>query len=135
MTITSGDCGGLLFRTMEQESDTYQFEVCANGRYYLYYYDAKGPDIFNPSTCTQPNGSKGSCVLVDTTAVAVRQGANQANLLAVEANGSTLTLYVNHVLLTSVTDKKFASGHIGLFAGADKDPANVTFSNIMVWPL
>ena len=27
MTINSGDCGGLLFRTMEQQSDTYQFEV------------------------------------------------------------------------------------------------------------
>jgi hypothetical protein len=135
MTITSGDCGGLLFRTAEQKSDTYQFEVCANGRYYLYYYDAKGPDVFNPSTCTQPNGSKGSCALVNTTAVAVKQGPDRTNLLAVEANGSTLTLYVNHVLLTSVTDKKFTSGHIGVFAGAYKDPTNVTFSNLVVWPL
>jgi hypothetical protein len=135
MTITSGDCGGLLFRTNETKSDTYQFEVCAYGRYYLYYYNAKGPDIFNPSTCVQPNGSKGSCALVNSTAVAVKAGENKSNLLAVEANGSTLTLYVNHVLLTSVTDKKFASGHIGVFAGAFKDPTSVTFSNITVWPL
>jgi hypothetical protein len=135
MTINGGDCGGLLFRAMEQQSDTYQFEVCASGRFYLYYYDAKGPDIFNPSTCIQPNGSKGSCALVDTTAVAVKEGANQTNLLAVEANGSTLALYVNHFLLSTVTDKKFASGRIGVFAAAYHDPTIVTFSNIVVWPL
>ena len=135
MIINSGDCGGILFRTMEKQSDTYQFEVCANGRFYLYYYNAKGPDTFNPSTCTQPNGSKGSCALVDTTAVAVRQGLNQSNLLAVEANGSTLSLWVNHFLLSTVTDKKFASGNIGIFAADYRNPTIVTFSKIVVWPL
>jgi hypothetical protein len=137
MIIERGDCGGLLFRAKEEKSDTYQFEVCRTGQYSLYYYNsnARGPNTFTPSTCTAPNGSKASCALVNNTAAAVMRGTGQKNLLAVEANGSTIALYVNHILLTSVTDKKFTSGHIGTFAAAYQDQTDVKFSDITVWPL
>jgi hypothetical protein len=66
----------------------------------------------------QPNGSKGSCALVNTTAVAVNQGPGRTNLIAVEADASTLVLYVNHTSVDTVTDTRFTSGNIGVFAAA-----------------
>lgn len=137
MTITNGDCGGLLFRAMEQQSDTYQFQVCQNGSYSLYYYDDKssGPGRFTPSICTAPDGTKSSCALANNTAAAIKRGVNQSNLLAVVADGSTLTLYVNRVLLTSVEDQKFADGHIGIFATDLNGPTTVIFSDMKVWLL
>jgi hypothetical protein len=137
MTIDRGNCGGLLFRAAEKKSETYQFTVCRNGSYSLYYYtdDSGGPNFFKPSTCITPNGMKESCALANTSAGAINQGLGQPNLIAVKASGSTLSLYVNHVLLTSVTDKKISSGHIGAFADSHPERTHVTFSGIEVWPL
>ena len=137
MTITSGDCGGLLFRTLEQQDDTYQFQVCQEGGYDLYYYNVQGaPRFFTPPKCPPaPNGSQSSCALAYNTAVAIKHGLGKSNVLAVEANGKTITLWVNHVLLTSVQDPKFADGHIGFFANDLHSPTTVVFSNLRVWKL
>ncbi len=63
---------------------------------------------------------------------AIHQGG-AINHMRADCIGSTLTLYVNDVQLTSVEDKDFSSGDIGLIAGTFKTPGtDVLFDNFVV---
>lgn len=136
MTITEGDCGGLLFRATEQQSRTYLFLVCQDSSYGLYYFaSGHGPGTFTAPTCTTSDGTTSQCNLASSTAAIINRGLNRSNLLAVEADGNTFSLYVNQVLLTTVTDSQFTAGHIGAAADSRLGTTNVIFSSIKVWTL
>jgi hypothetical protein len=63
---------------------------------------------------------------------AINKG-NTKNLIRADCVGSTLTLYVNNVQLTSQTDSTFTSGDVGLLAGTyDEIGTDIHFDNFRV---
>jgi len=123
MQIIKGDAGGLVFRVkrltpFSAGNDLYAFYINQDGSYYLNRQD--GPNF--------PLLTKGSNP-------AIQQGLNQANLIAVVAQGSTIMLYVNHQFITKVTDSTYSSGQIGLLVAPFTQPSEVVFSNVKVWRL
>ncbi|MBE3561727.1 MAG: hypothetical protein IMW89_21270 [Ktedonobacteraceae bacterium] len=48
---------------------------------------------------------------------AIKKGLNQSNLLAVVANGNTISVFANSVYLDSVQDSSFTSGEIDIWGG------------------
>ncbi len=121
MQIIQGDGGGGIdFRqTATATGNYYHFEVNQDGTYFLWR--------MNGSTPTQ---------LKNDNSAAIKQGLNQSNLLAVTAQGSIITLYVNHQQIASVTDSSFSSGQIGFQADPNNaHPTEVAFHYARVWKL
>jgi hypothetical protein len=114
MTILKGDCGALIFR---QGDSYYTFSVCQNGSYFL--------DIYG----------KVSKNLVTSSSTAIKTGLNQMNVIAVVANGSSITLYVNGHDLSSLNDGTLNSGGIGFGANAFTGATEVAYTNVKVWTL
>jgi hypothetical protein len=58
---------------------------------------------------------------------------NETNKVRFDCVGSTLSLYVNDILLAEVTDSDYASGDIGLIVGTyDTAGAKFSFDNLVV---
>jgi len=118
MTIIQGDCGGIVFRT--DLSEGYFLRVCSDEYYKLIL-------IADPKTShklTPPRQNP-----------AIPIGLNQTILIAIVANGSTFTLYVNHQGVDTFMDSNFVSGLIG-FAADDKHmQTEVVYSNAKMWRL
>ena len=67
-----------------------------------------------------------------TSSDAIKQGMT-TNRLRADCIGSTLTLYVNGQMVTSVTDSSFTGGDIGFMAGTFEIPSSeVSFDNLVV---
>jgi len=115
MTITQGDCGGLIFRAVDNQ-DFYTFNVCQNGRYNLALYAKSG------TTSTQASSSS-----------AIHTGVNQVNTLAVVIQGNTFNLYANGQHLNSFTDSTFTHGEIGVVSTDLSSPTAVDYTNALVW--
>lgn len=122
MTIIKGDAGGIIFRADGSNVKLYNFIVGADGTYGLgLYVDSTHPKILALSTSS-----------------AINQGFNQTNLIAVGANGNTITLYINHQQIFHVNDSTYNQGQIGLVAApyiTNGHPTEVVFSNAKVWTL
>jgi len=117
--IVQGDCAGMVLRADTNAGKLYFFEVCQNGTYDVSrYLDYTGNNVKDLSS--------GSSAAIVT-------GLNQTNTIAVVAQGSTLTLYVNKKKITSVTDSTFTHGQVGVFADAPNHPTEVVFNNAKVW--
>ncbi len=120
MTISKGDCGGVVFRE-GPGGKHYYFSVCQDGYYSLILYvDYTGTN---------------AKYLTSNSSLAIHTGLNASNLIAVVANGSTLGLYVNRQKIDSVTDSTYSHGTIGLTAEAFNNPTEVIFQNAKVWKL
>ena len=62
----------------------------------------------------------------------IRQGST-TNHIKAECFGNQLTLYVNGVLLTSVSDATLANGDVGLLASTyDEAGVDILFDNFLV---
>jgi eukaryotic-like serine/threonine-protein kinase len=116
--IIMGDCGGLIFRADSNAGKLYLFEVCTDGSYNLYLYR---------------NLSGDSSLLANASSPAIKSGLNQVNVLAVTAQGSTLTLYVNGQKLTSLTNSTYSQGEVGMVADSNNDTTGVIFSKARLW--
>ncbi len=67
---------------------------------------------------------------------AIKTGKNQTNRLALVIQGSSISLYVNHQLLRTLSDSTIGqSGQIGLIAYSTSGACEVVASNIRVWQL
>jgi hypothetical protein len=122
MQIGKGDAGGIIFRA----------ENTNPNQYYAFYVGQDGTYFLN-----RANGASYS-VLSSGTSAAINQGLNQTNLVAVIAQGSSITLYVNHHQITDVADSTYSHGQLGFFAspqGNGGHPTEVVFSNAKVWTL
>jgi len=121
MTILKGDTGGITFRADNALNTSYVFSVGQNGKCELYV--AQGtPDT---RTLVQP-----------VLSLAVHQGLGKTNTIAVAAQGNTITLYVNHQQIASVTDSTSSRGLIGLVVSSNAPggyPTEVAYSNARVW--
>jgi serine/threonine protein kinase len=116
MTITKGDCGGLVFRAGDNQN-YYAFYVCVNGRFNSILY-VKG-------------ASAGSTNVASSSAI--HTGLNQANTLAVVIQGNTYNLYANGQNIDSFTDGTFTHGAIGVLAVDITSPTAVNYTNALVW--
>ena len=119
LKVVKGDCGGMVFRADSNTGKLYFFEVCQDGSYnFSRYLDFTGNNVKQ---------------LAGGSSAAITTGLNQTNTIAVVAQGSTLTIYVNKQKISSVTDSSFTHGQIGLFADASNNPTDVAFNNAKVW--
>ena len=117
--ILKGDCSGMVFRADTNTGKLYFFEVCQDGSYSLSrYLDFTGKNVKD---------------LAGGSSAAITTGLNQTNTIAIVAQGSTLTIYVNKQKISSVNDSTFTHGQIGMFADASNHPTEVAFSNAKVW--
>jgi len=121
VTVVSGSCGGIVFRANSKTSSLYDFFTCTGSGYWGLRSAMSGN--FNAN-------------IINGNSPAIHPTAGQANLLAVVANGQTITLYANGQVLTTVTDGTFSSGQIGLEASGNAADTNVaTFRNVEVWTM
>ena len=124
MQILKGDVGGIIFRAVKQAASGnkfYDFFISHDGRYWVVRANESSYDP-----------------LTSGTSSAIKQGINQTNIIAVVAQGSTFTLYVNHQKIALVADSTFSHGRVGFVAGPLDNPGNsteVVFSNAKVWTL
>ncbi|HXL37073.1 MAG TPA: family 16 glycoside hydrolase [Ktedonobacteraceae bacterium] len=119
MKILQGNCGGMVFRYDSNTGKLYFFEVCQDGSYLFSRY----PDFTGNNVKDLAGGSS----------KAIATGLNQTNTIAVVAQGSTLSIYVNKQKIASVNDSTFTHGQIGLFADDSNHPTDVAFNNVKVW--
>ncbi len=122
MQVIKGDEGAITFRVIDTvaHNQYYDFYVGDDGSYEL--------DVVNDSAKTLAHG----------TSLAINQGLNQTNVVAVVAQGSSIKLYVNHQLITSATDSTYSHGNIGVEADPfanNAHPTEVVYSNARVWML
>ncbi|MGZ3618416.1 MAG: family 16 glycoside hydrolase [Ktedonobacteraceae bacterium] len=119
MKVIQGDCGGLVFRGDSNTGKMYFLEVCQDGTYRLYrYLDFTGNNVKD---------------LAGGSSAAITTGLNQTNTIAVVAQGSTLSVYVNKQKIATANDSTFTHGQISLVADSYNHPTEVTYNNVKVW--
>jgi transcriptional regulator with XRE-family HTH domain len=123
LTITQGDCGGIAFRLKKFEH--YDFSICQNGESCITkFVSVSSSDAQSLYCCTSS---------------AVHTGLGHQNKLAVVANGSTMTFYVNEQQIDQEQDSSYTSGKIALtanpFYNKDAHATEVAYSNARLWTL
>jgi hypothetical protein len=125
-TFKTGNCSGtdlygLIFRA-SKENAGYFFGITCDGQFNLFTRD------FNNNLTTE--------ILAFQSNAAIVQGAGQVNRVGVLANGNKLSLYVNGVLLTDITDSTYTEGYFGPFiAGNQTTDFTVELDEIAMWKL
>jgi hypothetical protein len=123
MTITKGDNGGVVFRLDSVHHTRYVFFVGQDGTYELARSQGttEEQDLFHTISSS-----------------AIHRGLGQTNVIAVVAEGSQITLYVNRQLVARATDNTYTHGRIALLAAAyatSGQQTEVVYSNAKVWTL
>ena len=127
MKIIEGEAGGISFRLNSNGGSAYPinggylFHITPVGSYTLFSWDRNSN---NPLT-----------ILKSGLSSAIRTGLNQANLIAVVAQGNTITFYVNNQYIGSVVNNLYNQGSVAVSATALANPTEVVFSNAKVWTL
>ncbi len=119
LTIVQGNCGGISFRTQQNNTDYYVLEVCQDGSYRVARFS---------------DGNENDLISF-TSSPAIRTGINRPNTIAVIANGRAFVMKVNYQEVTSVSDGSYSDGKIGVFAEAHTKQTMVAFNNAEVWNL
>jgi hypothetical protein len=119
ITTIKGDYGGIFFRSDTINANFYSFRIGQDGFYEL--------DTFQNNKFLQK--------LVAGFSNSINVGLGQENLLAVAANGSIITLYVNNVQIASVNDSTYSQGQIGVVADNEGNLTEVEFRDAKVWTL
>jgi hypothetical protein len=113
---------GLVFRVtgVENARNYYFFGIRTDGKYFVYKQTAGKWSDADPVKITP--------------APSIKPGKNK-NLIGVIAQGNTYALYINRVLVNTITDDSFVGkGKVGIIAGAGENNANasVVFSRLTV---
>jgi serine/threonine protein kinase len=117
MTFIKGDGGGIVFREDYTTENFYYFYFGQNGSYQLTRYSSNSDQTLSHGTISN----------------VIHTGIGQMNVLAVVADGSTITLYINQQSIASVTDTTYSQGQIGVAAEEINNPTEVAFTNARVW--
>ena len=108
---------GILVRHQPDDENFYWFQISADGYYSVDLYRA------------------GQWVTLEEwqTSDAILTGVGVTNHLSLVCSGEEFTFYANDTQLTTVRDRSFPSGNIGLAVGTFDDPGVVvTFDNVKV---
>ena len=110
---------GIVFRSPDY-SQGYFFGVACNGNYFLSRYDGS-----NFHTIFEPKIS-GNLTLVP----------GNSNTLGVLANNNNISLYINDVFETKITDSTFTQGTFGVFIASYQTPGfNIELNDISYWTI
>lgn len=119
-TLVSGDYEGMVFRVNPANRNQYYFfGVYMDGTYTL-------------RLSTDSNWSD-TVVIKKGSSSAINTAPQQANIIAVTANYSNITLFINQQQVASVTDTTLTHGLVGMFAGSISQSAVVDFQDAEVW--
>ena len=123
MTIEQGEFGGIVFRAEDSiDSHYYIFRIHTDGTYWLYRFVDRNIDH--------------AILLQHSSTQLFNKGLGKRNIIAVVAQGSSLTLYINRQQVCALQDGGYTHGQIGVFAGSlYQSPSQVIFENAKVWVL
>ncbi len=114
------DRGGIIFGTPPGETDNgANYQISCDGRYRLFIYDGAATDTLVPWTSSSE----------------IMGGPGKTNRLGVLHKDNKITLYMNGVKLTTVTDNTYVGeGRIGINMGADEhDNLTIYFDDAAYW--
>jgi hypothetical protein len=119
LEVIEGGIEGIAFRFDQRNGTGYVFLVDTQHGVYLLVADngKSGREI-----------SKGS-------SPAIKNGLDQSNMLAVVADGSTMSLYINRQFIVKTNDKAYSQGQLGIFTADLQYPADIEASNASAWAL
>jgi hypothetical protein len=123
MQILHGDCGGFTFRGNYQRTvgTFYYFDVCSDGKHYLASYTQFG--MIHEIPMSNSN----------IPFAALKANPQLPLTLAVVAQGSQLTFYLNHQQIDTINDTTYANGQVSLLCYEVGNPTEVAFSNARLW--
>jgi hypothetical protein len=124
-TILRGDCAGILFRFDRKSGKSYVFGLCQDGTYVLFKYLDYQSQPVQLIPITKAND-------------VIKTGLGRTNTIAVVAQGSSITLFINDQRITSIEDKSFTKGSLGLIAAIKKQhnaPTEVIYTDATAWIL
>jgi len=121
MTIEQGEFGGIVFRSEDSIDDHfYLFRIHTDGSYWLYRFIDRNIDH--------------AILLQHSSTQAFHTGSGKSNLIAVVAQGSSLTLYVNRQQVCELQDAGYTHGQIGVLAGSlQQAPSQALYEQAKVW--
>ena len=122
MTIVNGDRGGICFRGQQDTTDS------LTSSFYYFYINTDGSFTLETISGLLPGQ-----ILKQGSSPAIKTGLNQTNIIAVVAIANSIKIYVNMVLIASVTDSTYMHGQIGVIAQDVNNPTDVLFNNARVW--
>jgi hypothetical protein len=109
---------GIAFRISDDKNSYYVFGITTDGKYYL-------DKLINDEWADPSPVNK-------TASQYVKQGKAK-NTLAVLAEGSKISLYINGFGVKTITDKSLSEGTVGVFAGSgNSNSAEVAFSRMTI---
>ncbi len=118
-----GQTGGIVFRADDARHRYYNFQVGVDGSYSLLRSDP---------------AQQGSDPAIWTGQTAFLKGLQEPNMLAVEARGKDLFLYVNFHLVAHVQDASYTQGNVGVGVVLNQGSSGsieVAFRSARVWEL
>jgi transcriptional regulator with XRE-family HTH domain len=123
MTTIQGGMGGIVFRVNDDQDAYYNFQIGVDEHYKLY---RSNPD---------PNGD--DIIMAKGQSTAITPGYRHHNLLAVEAIGDNLFLYVNFHLITHVQEHTYTHGNVGVAVTVDygQKKTEAIFRDAKVWAI
>ncbi len=117
LIFDKGNQAGIIFRASVPKDTFYFFHIGIDGSYALDLY----------------KNSQQAITLSNGFSSAITPGLTQANQIAVIAVKGQIALYANQQYITSITDKTFTSGTIGVAVQDGENPTEVEFSNAQLW--
>jgi len=117
--LLSGDGAGLIFRATPSNGHMYEYQVESDGSYELNVY-------------TGSSGSNATTLLSGTLS---NFNASQTHTMAIEANGSTLKIFIDDTYLGTILDSSYSSGQIGIIANDVSNTTLVMYTKVQVWKI
>src|SRR6266516_2966849 len=119
MQVIQGDGGGVNFRvTNTVVNQYYVFYIFRDGGY--------GLELVNNAGKSLASGSNAP----------VKPNLNDVNVIGIVAQGTNMTVYLNHQQLINVSDSTYSHGRFGLMANTyvnSGSPTEVAYGNLKVW--
>lgn len=123
LTIVQGYETGVFVRLDQSQLSGYLFAVNVEGSY-----------VLEAANFNAPNPKDQDKIFRSGANAAIKKGLRQTNLVALVANGDTLSVYVNNQFVDSFPDKAYINGQIGIYAYGDS-ACDVIASDARVWKL
>ncbi len=123
ITIIQGDEAGVIVRADQTKQTDYLASLTTDGSYVI---------VSENSTANPQNPYK---TLSSGKNRAIKTGLNQANVVALAANGNTISLYINGQYVDGTTDTTYKSGQMGVYGYTANNNLDVAVSNVRVWKL
>lgn len=73
--------------------------------------------------------------IINGSSTVIRKGLKQSNVLAIVANNSIISLYINNQFIAKANDSTYSQGQLGIFTADIQSPADVEASNARAWTL